>query len=87
MQSFFEMTMVISIDQLTTNRPLMTGVWSILILTGQLPTLLYPLKVFYQNPLKRSNFVTYLACPMLSMQSSIRQMGNVSVLGTEFTLQ
>ena len=45
--SFFEMTMVISIDQLTTNQPLMTGlnlywplVWLILILTGQLPTLL-----------------------------------------------
>ena len=48
MLRFFELTMVISIDQLTTNRPLMTGynlywplVWSILILTGQLPTLFH----------------------------------------------
>ena len=29
--------------------------------------------------------MTYLASPMLSMQSSIRGIGNVSVLVTEFT--
>ena len=42
---------------------------------------------FRQNPLSRSNFVTYLACPMLSMQSLIRGMGKVSVLVTEITLR
>ena len=40
-----------------------------------------------QNPLSRSNLVTYLACPLFSMQSSIRGMGKVSVLVTEFTLR
>ena len=45
------------------------------------------LSMVCQNPLSRSNFVTYLACPMLLIQSSIRQMGNVSVLATKFTLR
>ena len=43
--------------------------------------LLYLSEVFAKIPISRSNFVTYLACPMLSIQSSIRAMGNVSVFG------
>ena len=39
-----------------------------------------------QNPLSRSNLVPYLACPILSIQTSVSGMGNVSVLVTEFTL-
>ena len=40
---------------------------------------------FCQNPFSRSNFVTYLACPILLIQSLIPGMGYVSVLVTEFT--
>ena len=38
-----------------------------------------------QNPFSRSNFVTYLACSILLMQSLFPGMGYVSVLVTEFT--
>ena len=42
-----------------------------------------PLLCICQNPLSRSNSVTYLAGPIILMQSSIPRMGKVS---TEFTL-
>ena len=41
-----------------------------------------PMELARINLLRRSNFVTYLAFPTLSMQSSIRGIGNVSALVT-----